>query len=272
MTVGGIITEAKRIRTRNGDHMMFATLDDLAGSVELLVFGKALGEHEAALAVDEVVLVKGRVDHKEAGKTCVVVQSVERFAPSEEEIEQARARRRDAAARGGQRAGASRVHLRVVAHATSRASAIEELKQVIEDFPGRPRCVLEIDDQRRRRRLRLGEGYRVQHTPALRAELEHALRAAARGAAARRSSLQRAGGRGARAARREPALAQPHRERDFLGDRALAASRRASRARTAAAASAGRRQERGAAALAELALRRCSRGGRGWSRAASASR
>ncbi|HEY6781948.1 MAG TPA: DNA polymerase III subunit alpha, partial [Candidatus Dormibacteraeota bacterium] len=58
-TVGGIITEAKRIRTRNGDPMMFATLDDLAGSVEMLVFGKALAEFESALAVDEVVLVKG---------------------------------------------------------------------------------------------------------------------------------------------------------------------------------------------------------------------
>ncbi len=90
MTVGGIITEAKRIRTRNGDPMMFATLDDLAGAVEMIVFGKAIAEHEAALAVDQVVLVRGRVDHKEAGKTCLVVQSVEAFAPSEEEIERAR--------------------------------------------------------------------------------------------------------------------------------------------------------------------------------------
>ena len=82
VTVGGIIVEAKRIRTRNGDPMMFATLDDLAGSVEMLVFGKALAEYESALAVDEVVFVKGRVDHKEAGKTCLIVQSVERFAPT----------------------------------------------------------------------------------------------------------------------------------------------------------------------------------------------
>ncbi len=48
----------------------------------MLVFGDALSEHEEALAVDEVVLVKGRVDHKEAGKTCLVVQTVETFAPS----------------------------------------------------------------------------------------------------------------------------------------------------------------------------------------------
>src|SRR5947209_5062124 len=91
VTVGGIILEAKRIRTRNGDPMMFATLDDLSGTVEVLVFGAALAEHEAALAVDDVVLVKGRVDHKEAGRTCLVAQNVERFAPSEEEIERARA-------------------------------------------------------------------------------------------------------------------------------------------------------------------------------------
>jgi DNA polymerase-3 subunit alpha len=86
VTVGGIITEAKKIRTRNGDPMMFATLDDLEGAVEILVFGKALAEYEGALGVDQVVLVRGRVDHKEAGKTCVVVQTVDPFAPSEEEI------------------------------------------------------------------------------------------------------------------------------------------------------------------------------------------
>ena len=81
VTVGGIITEAKRIRTRNGDPMMFATLDDLGGSVELLVFGSALAECEQALHVDQVVLVKGRVDHKEAGSTCLIVQTVDALRP-----------------------------------------------------------------------------------------------------------------------------------------------------------------------------------------------
>ena len=58
----------------------------------MLVFGKALAEHEAALAVDQVVLVRGRVDHKEAGKTCLIVQTVEVFAPSEQEIARGRKR------------------------------------------------------------------------------------------------------------------------------------------------------------------------------------
>jgi DNA polymerase-3 subunit alpha len=172
VTVGGIIVEAKKIRTRNGDHMMFATLDDLAGSVEMLVFGKALAEHESALAVDQVVLVKGRVDHKEAGKTCLVVQSVEPFSPSEEEIERANAEagRRAATAT----AIAEPVHLRVDLSALG-ASAIEDLKHAIEDFPGPAEVVLDIDTGAGVRRLKLGEAFRVQHTPTLRAELEHAL-------------------------------------------------------------------------------------------------
>jgi len=172
VTVGGIITEAKRIRTRSGDHMMFATLDDLGGSVEILVFGKALAEHEAALAVDEVVLVKGRVDHKEAGKTCLVVQSVSRFAPSEEEIERASAQAQAAAAAAS--AMSRPVHLSVAA-ADLSPNALDDLRQAIEEFPGPAEVVLDIQTSSGTRRMRFGKDYRVQHTPTLRAELEHAL-------------------------------------------------------------------------------------------------
>ncbi|MGO9319254.1 MAG: DNA polymerase III subunit alpha [Solirubrobacteraceae bacterium] len=173
VTVGGIITEAKRIRTRSGDHMMFATLDDLAGSVEMLVFGKALAEHEAALAVDEVVIVKGRVDHKEAGKTCLVVQGVEAFAPSQEEIERASNQAR-AAARTAT-ALAEPVNLRIAATNLSE-STIDDLRQTIEECRGTAEVIVEIDrSDGSTRRVRLGDDYRVRHTPTLRAELEHAL-------------------------------------------------------------------------------------------------
>jgi DNA polymerase-3 subunit alpha len=180
-TVGGIITEAKRIRTRNGDHMMFATLDDLAGAVEILVFGKALAEHEAALAVDEVVLVKGRVDHKEAGKTCLVVQSVERFAPTQEEIERASSHARVAAAAAN---AASRPVVLNVQASDLLPSALDELRQAIEDFPGPAEVLLDIQTSTGVRRFRLGEEYRVKHTPTLRAELEQALAPVASAASA----------------------------------------------------------------------------------------
>ncbi len=169
VTVGGIIVEAKKIRTRNGDPMMFATLDDLAGSVEMLIFGKALAEFESALAVDKVVLVRGRVDHKEAGKTCLIVQSVEPFEPSEEEIAKADAagERRTAETT----AIAEPVQLRVDVRALA-SGVIEELKHMFEEFPGPAEVVLLLETGGGTRRLRLGEAYRVQNTPTLRAELD----------------------------------------------------------------------------------------------------
>jgi len=172
VSVGGIITESKRIRTRNGDHMMFATLDDLEGAVEMLVFGKALAEHEAALAVDQVVLVRGRVDHKEAGKTCLVVQSVEAFAPSDDEIERAEAAARST--RVAEAAAAEPVRLQVDATRLP-SGAIEEIKDIIETHRGAAEVVLEMITSAGTRILRLGEDYRVQHTPFVRAELEAAL-------------------------------------------------------------------------------------------------
>ncbi|HEX3693070.1 MAG TPA: DNA polymerase III subunit alpha [Solirubrobacteraceae bacterium] len=172
VTVGGIVIESKRIRTRSGDPMMFATLDDLEGSVEMLVFGKALAEHEQALAVDQVVLVRGRVDHKEAGKTCLIVQSVEQFVPSEEEVQ--RADREARATRVAEVAAAEPLHLQVDA-ARLGAGAIEDVKDIIENHRGAAEVVLEMITSAGTRVLRLGESYRVHHTPFVRAELEAVL-------------------------------------------------------------------------------------------------
>jgi DNA polymerase III subunit alpha len=177
VSVGGIIAETKRIRTRNGDPMMFATLDDLEGSVEMLIFGKALAEHEAALVADKVVIVRGRVDHKEADKTALVVQSVEEFAPDEQEIAKAEAQSQSQDSASSSRAQGKPdrpLHLHVdLARLT--AVAIEDLKHLLEDFPGRCEVVIELRTKAGARTLRLGEAYRVQHTAALRVEAERAL-------------------------------------------------------------------------------------------------
>src|SRR5205823_12125030 len=66
VTIGGIVAQAKKLRTKSGTNMMFATLDDLEAAVEIVVFEKVMNEYEGALGVDEIALVRGRVDLKEA--------------------------------------------------------------------------------------------------------------------------------------------------------------------------------------------------------------
>jgi hypothetical protein len=62
-----------------------------------------------------------------------------------------------------------------VAAADLTPTALDELRQAIEDFPGAAEVLLDIHSEEGTRRLRFGKEYRVQHTPTLRAELEDAL-------------------------------------------------------------------------------------------------
>jgi DNA polymerase-3 subunit alpha len=151
--------------------MMFATLDDLEGSIEVLIFGKALAEYEGALGVDEVVIVRGRVDLGDKG-TSLIAQTVEPFRPSPEEVDAAR----EAAALLPQ--GPQPLTVRLDATGLP-ASIIDELKHVFGNHAGDSEVVLDIQTSAGSRTLRLGEGYRVNETPSLRAELQSILGAAA---------------------------------------------------------------------------------------------
>jgi DNA polymerase-3 subunit alpha len=177
--VGGMITESKKIRTRSGSSMMFATLDDLEGSVEIVVFEKSLAAAEGVVANDAIVLVRGRVDHKEAGKVCVIVQDVELFEPTDAEIEKAKAQVAKLAA-----TVPSALRRRVDA-AQLPASVVEDLRELFERYPGDSEFVLEMHTRTGLRRLKFGAGYKVKARDAgFKAELEQLLGAATRAAAA----------------------------------------------------------------------------------------
>jgi DNA polymerase-3 subunit alpha len=162
VTVGGIVTECKRIRTKSGSQMMFATLDDVEGQVEMLIFKADEADSASVVEPDAVVLVRGRIDHKERGETKLVVQEAERFEPGEAEIAKAAA-------------GAAReigpLTLRINA-ADFRPTLVEDLKTVFEHFQGDTEVLLEMQTREGMRRLRFGSGYRVRPSSGLRAELD----------------------------------------------------------------------------------------------------
>jgi len=161
VTVGGIVTECKKIRTRKGDPMLFATLDDLEGQVEMLVFAKVYADNAEKVEVDRVITVRGRVDKKEAGEVKLVAQEVEIFDPSPEEVERAEAE----AAAEPTVDRTKRVILDIPSAAPE--ALLEELKQLVEVFPGDHELLLKVGE----RQLRLGEGFRISANTACRAEL-----------------------------------------------------------------------------------------------------
>ncbi len=159
VTVGGIVTQFKRHKTKRGDPMAFATLDDVEGQVEMLVLGQAYVDAGEDLAVDSVLVVRGRLDHQEGGQTKLVAQSVEAFRPSEDEVARARAAR-----------ASGPIVLRIDAAAFG-PTLVDELKTVFEHFPGETDVMLEMRTRDGKRMLRFGDGYRVRPSAALTAEL-----------------------------------------------------------------------------------------------------
>jgi DNA polymerase-3 subunit alpha len=150
VTVGGMIAECKRIRTKKGDPMMFATLDDLEGQCEILVFNSAYASNESKLDVDKLVIVRGRVDHKEQGETKLVVQDVEAFEPTPEEVEEARELAANAPPPPMRR-------LTLSVDRTVPASFLEDLRELVSHHPGDHELELRVGS----RRLVLGEEFRV---------------------------------------------------------------------------------------------------------------
>jgi DNA polymerase III subunit alpha len=172
--VGGMLAACKKIKTRTGTTVMFATLDDLDAQVELLVFEKVIVAAESILQPDQIVLVRGTVDKGEGGKLCVKVADIEPFEPSDAEVEQAKEK---AAALAAARAPRP-LCLRVDAGRLP-ATVIDELKRIFEDFPGESEVVLEVHTRTGMRRLRFGTEFRVAgRNAALKAELDRVLGAA----------------------------------------------------------------------------------------------
>ncbi|HET8813662.1 MAG TPA: DNA polymerase III subunit alpha [Solirubrobacterales bacterium] len=166
VTVGGIVVDCKKIRTKSGNQMMFATLDDVEGQVEMLVFKADQAESAAVIQPDAIVLVRGRLDHKDRGETKLVVQEAQRFEPDREEIA--------SAAKKVTPLSTGPVEVSIDASRWSE-TLFDEVKAVLEHHKGDAEVYLVVGGTR----LRAGDRYRVKPSNLLRTELDDLLSAAA---------------------------------------------------------------------------------------------
>nr|WP_084764169.1 OB-fold nucleic acid binding domain-containing protein [Clostridium massiliamazoniense] len=65
VVIGGILNQVSRKVTRNNTIMAFATLEDLSGMMELVVFPKTLEKCNSLIHEDLMVVAKGRLSFKE---------------------------------------------------------------------------------------------------------------------------------------------------------------------------------------------------------------
>ena len=145
--VGGVVTNLDKKWTRRGDLMAVFNLEDLGGSMEVMVFPKTMTEHGHKLADDVIVLVKGRIDRREEPPK-IICQSVDVLRASE--LDEAKP---------------VRVHLPLE---RVQPETIDELKGLLAAHPGDSDVFLHLGD---RQVLRLPEDYSVDPASGLVAEI-----------------------------------------------------------------------------------------------------
>src|SRR5438309_4261613 len=138
VTVGGIVAAVKQLTTKKGDPMVFLRLEDVTGGAECVVFNSTYAAARELCVADRILIVKGRVDHKE-GETKLIAMDVAAFEAIPE--------RRD-------------VRLRIDAR-LARAGVIRELAQIVKEFRGPAPVLVELETSDGCKTLALGPDYRV---------------------------------------------------------------------------------------------------------------
>lgn len=149
----GILAEVKKIYTKNGDPMLFCRLEDLTGSVEVVVFPRTFKEQEDRYVADKIVCVVGKPQEKDGemkllADNCFIlspedvksiVASMPKSGVPDEREEEARSEERGAGD-----------NTRVVLHLRTSLpnSILHQLRECCDANPGPHEVFFRVDDER----------------------------------------------------------------------------------------------------------------------------
>jgi DNA polymerase III subunit alpha len=157
VTVGGIVSGLKHLTTKKGEPMVFMRLDDVTGGAEVVVFNSVYAQSRELCTTDRILIVKGRVDHKQEGETKLLASEVSPFEAVAERKE---------------------VTIKIDAR-LARAGVVHDLAALVKDFPGDSRVNLLLEMSEGTKQLVLGPQYKVRPVPDFFAEAKALLGEAA---------------------------------------------------------------------------------------------
>jgi DNA polymerase-3 subunit alpha len=139
VTVGGIVSAVKQLTTKRGEPMVFLALDDPTGGGEVVVFNSTYAQARELCVADRILVIKGRVDHKQQGETKLLAMEVAPFeaVPARTEI-----------------------RFKLDARET-RAGILKELAELVKGYPGESRVYVALETSLGPKTYALGPGYRV---------------------------------------------------------------------------------------------------------------
>ena len=146
ITIGGMISDVRMINTRNGSKMAFVILEDLTGSIELVLFPKILKDTQSFWTKDRVINVSGTVSSRNGELKFAVESAGDMSKDSKEEIENSI--NRDAGYSDSK-------SLYIKLQDSNNTNLLNELKRIIDNNIGDAEVVLVIGDDDKRQAIRL---------------------------------------------------------------------------------------------------------------------
>ncbi len=149
---GGIVSGLRPLKTRKGDRMAVFMLDDVAGSVEVVVFPETFGKHASLIEADAMLLVRGKFEKDDESARIVATELLPIAALTE------------------------RTTREVVIHLSGRSQArrtMQALAELLARHRGDRKVSLELDVQGQRAlRVRADVAQRVRPSERLVTEVE----------------------------------------------------------------------------------------------------
>ena len=156
--VAGIITGVARRYSRKGEPYVVFRIEDLAGGVQVVGFPSMYEEAQDLVAPDRIVVVKGRVDLRGRDLQLVATEIRELDAGGDQD------------AGSGPPSGGEPLTLAVPAEQCTNG-LVTRLKETLASHPGGVPVTLRLTSNGAAKTLRLADGYRVDGSAGLLAEL-----------------------------------------------------------------------------------------------------
>ena len=140
----GIVSGLRPLKTKKGDRMAVFMLDDVAGTVEVVVFPETFGKHGSVIVADAMVLVRGKFERDDESARIVATELLPISTLKE------------------------RTTKEVVIHLASRAhgrSTFEQLAELLSRHRGDRRVYLELDVKGKEKPLRVRSEVAVRVKP-----------------------------------------------------------------------------------------------------------
>jgi DNA polymerase III subunit alpha len=149
--VGGIVSGLRPLKTKKGDRMCVFMLDDIAGSLEVVVFPETFGKHGSLVEADAMLLVRGKFEKDDESARIVATELLPIAALKE------------------------RTTKEVVIHLSGRAAGrptFEALAELLTRHRGDRRVFLELDVKSQEKPLRVRSEVAQRVRPSERLVLE----------------------------------------------------------------------------------------------------